>query len=1629
MSVQIKIDKPLINNRDEDSPKKRKSEIKELTIEEKYQKMTHKEHALKLPDTYIGSVEVHEDYMWVITTDPADFEDMDINAKLNNDDDDNTSEFQDEEFTNQSNADDDETSTKSTSSASIKPRLVMKKIQYVPGLYKIYDEILVNAIDHWTRMGEAIRTQGLIKEGKAEETREITLTMKFRAMKNLWVNIDQENNTITVKNDGNGVPVEFHKGEKVYVPEMVFSHFLTSGNYEGEDVNKIKIIGGKNGYGAKLTALYSNLFIIETVDAINGKKYRQEFRDNLEDISAPEITDSNGALPYTMITFCPDLQRFGLESMTDDVVALFRKRVYDASGWLAGVNVFYNNEKLPIRDFNQYVDMYLGPRGKEGRKRVSVKVNDRWELCATVSEDHEFQQVSLVNGIITTKGGRHVNYVADQISRKLAKEISTEKNKISHKVVRSNLWLFLRCVIENPSFDSQTKEALTSQVSKFGSKCDIKDDDIKKIGRCGISARAKLLSDFKETQTTKISDGKKIGRVVIPKLDDAYHAGKALSHRCTLVLTEGDSAKGFATTGLNALTPDQQRFWGVFPLKGKPLNVRDAKQEQIDRNTEIYNIKKALGLKGGEDYSGEEGIKKLRYGRVMILSDQDSVSGDTPLLLKNPQTNSIFIDTIDNISDKWIKYDRKEQSDSSFLVWSDNGWTRIKQVIRHRVYKKMYRVLSHTGVVDCTEDHSLMDTFGNEISPKECQINETQLLHSFPATFENMIQTSNKPKITEDEAYLLGTFFSNSRNHPYLGSILNRVRNFVDDNNQMFYNHEKKKKVPNFIYNSKKSIRRSFFNGVCGYRNQDRNLKNTSINIDGKIGAMGIFYLARSLGYQVFVDIRNKKSQTYSLTIFQGVKQQKNANVVKNVINLGYRMEYVYDLETENHHFHAGVGQMIVHNTDGYHIKGLIINFIHKFWPSLVQNNNFICTMVTPIVKSWKERKVGKFRKERYDIHKFYSENEYLKWKKSNNDGKGYTIRYYKGLGTSADKHKEPEECFRDMKVITFQDEGETRDHLGRLVRPSDKIIDLAFLKKNADLRKNWLLKADLDKVEDYNVERETYSEFFNNRMIHFSWADTYRSIPNLCDGLKPSQRKVLYTVLKNNIRKAWKVAQLTGKVGNETCYHHGEASLEGTIVNLAQDYIGSNNINLLDPEGKFGTRRANGKDHASARYIFTKMEYLTPLIFKKDDEKLYKYLDDDGTMVEPEWYLPVVPMVLINGCLGIGTGFSTYVPPYNPLDLTNYLRRMLMGKSLPEVDPIPWFRGYQGKIIKNPKNNGYVMTANYKINKDRVFVSELPPNICFDDYVETMKQYLKPPENGKNPTLLHKILKDVVSDPRKCTVDFVFVNGGLNKLLNDGLEFLEKDLKLRSNLSCRNMVLFDPNLQIRKYDSVYEILKSYYDIRLEFYDRRRKLLIGEFQFLHDRLSAKLRFITEVMEETLPIFRKTKTQIIEMLEKAKYPRFGSKYMPDNGLIIKNEQIIQDDDDITSNDDTSPTAIDLDSKDSNSPTYNYLLSMPFSSACQEVYDRLSMERDQLVEKLNWINGETPQSLWLTDLEEFENEYHDWMKEWYQRNGLKSPRKKRVVKIKTGSLIRRESSAQDDEETNNEEDESTTTVEDN
>ena len=1132
-----------------------------IDLAKKYQKKSDKQHVLDNPDTYIGSIEHISSEVFIYDNE---------NKKIKE-----------------------------------------KTINYIPGLYKLFDEGIVNCRDHIIRMQQLVSSSD---------------DKKNFIVNNINITISDDG-IVTLMNDGNGIDVSIHPEYKIWIPELIFGHLRTSTNY---DKSEKKIVGGKNGFGFKLVLIWSTWGKIETVDAKTGQKYVQEFKDNLNIIEKPTITKTK-IKPYTSVSFKPDFKRLNIEGFSDDFKALLKRRVYDiAAVSPKTVKVKYNNEVLQVKSFQDYIDLYIG--SKTETPRIYEEANERWEYAVCLAPKEEFTQVSFVNGIYTSKGGKHVDYIIGQIVKKLTTYIKEKKHiDVKPASIKEQLMIFVNCTIENPAFDSQTKDYLNTAVSNFGSSCDVSIKFIEKIAKMGVMSVACSLTEVKENKAVKKTDGSKCKTIRnIPKLVDANNAGTAKSKDCILILCEGDSAKSGIISGLSR---EDRNTIGVYPMKGKMFNIRGESVSKISENKEIYEIKQILGLEHGKNYTLGDVQSKLRYGKLLFMTDQD---------------------------------------------------------------------------------------------------------------------------------------------------------------------------------------------------------------------------------------------------------------------------------------------------LDGSHIKGLGINMIDSEWKSLIDVPEFIGYMNTPILKATK----GK------EVKEFYNNGEYDSWKSEEAvDSSKWNIKYYKGLGTSSSK--EFKEYFAKKKIVNFKSSENCRES-----------IDMVFNKKRANDRKDWLSNYDRNAYLNTSKNDVTYEEFIYNDMIHFSKYDNDRSIPNLCDGLKISLRKILYSGFKKNLKTEIKVAQFSGYVSEHSGYHHGEASLNGAIVGLAQNYIGSNNINLLHPSGQFGTRLQGGKDAASERYIFTYLNPLTRKIFSELDDPVLEYLADDGQFVEPVHYVPIIPMILVNGTKGIGTGFSTDIMCHNPIQIINYLEGKLEKISTTDLKTLliePYYKNFKGKIYPvDDSRKKYVIKGCYEmLGSDKIRVTELPIGTWTQDY----KEYLESLIDNKSAKGKTKSGDDYIKDfndmSTDLNVDFeiTFYPGILKKLISQkhdyGIEGIEKYLKLCTTQSTNNMHLFNEKEQLRKYENVYDIVDGYYDVRYRYYVKRKDYLIFKLNNELKVLSAKARFIQYNLDDKIDLRKKSKSEINSIMEKFEFD------LGDSG------------------------------------DYNYLVKMPMDSVSKENVEKLMKEHENKKAELESIQSSSIEVMWLKELGQLKIAYNEFL----------------------------------------------------
>lgn len=617
---------------------------------------------------------------------------------------------------------------------------------------------------------------------------------------------------------------------------------------------------------------------------------------------------------------------------------------------------------------------------------------------------------------------------------------------------------------------------------------------------------------------------------------------------------------------------------------------------------------------------------------------------------------------------------------------------------------------------------------------------------------------------------------------------------------------------------------------------------------------------------------------------------------------LGLKTGVVYNEKNLSSLRYGSIMLMMDADEDGSHIKGLVINFLYYFYPSLLQMDKFLKVLVTPVVKATKSN----------NILTFNNLSSYSAWKDNIDDLNKYKIKYYKGLGTSTSK--EAGEYFSGLDKHLQYIKSDTKQH------PHPQ-LDLAFKKKETDNRKEWLRQYNRDDRIEFIPNMEiSIKDFVNLELKHFSNYDNIRSLPSIADGFKPSQRKVIYGCLKKNLNEEMKVAQLSGYIAEHTSYHHGENSLIMTIINLAQDFVGSNNINLLMPNGQFGSRLAGGKDHSSARYIFTQLNPIIRLIIRKEDNGLLEYLDDDGFKIEPKNYYPVIPLILVNGADGIGTGFSTFIPNYNIKDLIDIIMEKLDNKKPKKLEP--YYHNHKTKIIKNGSDS-YISKGVYEIKDNKLYISELPIKSWTTRYKEFLEELIYPTNEYFSSINNQSSEKDVMFILKIKDIE------GIKKLINRvdtmGISDFERYLKLYDTFKISNMYVFNIDDDIKKYNSANKILDDFYEIRLQKYKERKEYLLKELEYELEYNNNKLKWLMMILNNEIDLRKLDNTDIIQLLKKKK----------------------------------------ISEKNGN---YDYLLSISIREMTKDNVSKLKDKINKIKSEIKDLQNKTPSMLWKDDLNE-------------------------------------------------------------
>lgn len=1519
------------------------------SIEDIYQRKTPVEHVLLRPGMYIGSVVRHKaEHSWIF-----DFE---------------------------------------------KGRMTKQpKLSYCPGLLKLFDEILVNACDNKQRDPSMSKLEVTIETS--------TKGAPF---------------SISVLNDGKGIPVALHAKEKVYVPDLIFGTLLTGSNFSSQtdkvkgvrggaaqDGSDLSMTGGQHGYGAKLTNIFSKEFTVETADCERGLLYKQTWRNNMMEREEPHISPLKSSLKkdYTRITFSPDLKRFDDGKMNENgvdegTIALMKRRVVDASGTSGsgapiGIKVSLNGVSIDATSFEEYCALYMPIPSLFNRNN-----NSSLETIAKLRDN------SIITGINSSVEGLKSSAAVSDMASGLSPEMAA---------INLSLMSYLRI---NKRLEIVVAPAGIRVSGSAGSSR--KDDETKQS----------------VTITPLISSETKMA---------AKTAAKKFSFRETEVFSAAD------LESYNA--PGSVSFMNSMhtPRGGTHVNVV---LEAVSRQLSEHIARRIRALKRGDD-DGLLKVVRHHLGSGFTGADLDiDASSVTPTLVR--QHIRLFVNA--------------RMEGPSFDSQSKEQLVSAPDVVVAALGGKMNDSSTTLGWLE------IPDKWIRQVADQPGGIADAVLGGILVRAGADLARSLKKAS--------RGGSDSKIRSIPKLEDA-------------------------NYAGSSRRA--------------HECTLIVTEGDSAKALAVAGLAVVGRDF-YGVF-PLRGKLLNVRDVSVKAALDNAEVASLVA-ILGLDFKKSYAGQSSAERGLRYGRVMIMADQDVDGSHIKGLLINLFHTYWPQLLANagegSGFLEQFITPIIKARQGEKV---------VREFFSIRDFETWRKGGrvaatissstappavsskvggSTGKGkknmsfdvnaslnkqqagaftltepgealrgrWTIKYYKGLGTStsAEGRTYFSSLQRHRKPFIW---GGSLD---------GSTIDMAFNKDRVEDRKAWIssssafgtqsstidstannssssvsssssLPSSYHPAQQSFVEFESISfgAFINQELIEFSLADLVRSIPSVLDGLKPSQRKVLWACFKRaganrtvklsptttddydgpddamvgssasssesdpsaissaisassaSVGSEIKVAQLAGYVAEHTAYHHGEASLTATIVAMAQDFVGSNNLNLLQPLGQFGTRLQGGKDAASARYIFTKLSPLARLLFPSADDDLILRRDDDGQLVEPVTFLPIIPLVLVNGASGIGTGWSTGVPMYHPLRVTDAIVAALdrgwhqvseTESSLTTMSPpfelLPWWRGFRGEIDARSGDDGYVTHGIATIEEGEasegagvsVRIRELPIGRWTEDY----KTFLQ--------GLVHdNVLKSFREYHTESSIDFKLqlAPEAIDKLaLNSGAwsgarveESLRRFFKLSSSLSTRNMHLFDVNGRIRRYTSPWGIVQDFMPPRGAAYAARRIKLEGSYSEQLLRAQARARFLSDVVSGRLILNRRPRGDLEAELWSRGYPTSSSFEGGGANDLINNTSASNTSPNIPSN---MKHLLDvnlllrysassrLSLKVSDLPSihqhqlpesfprsaYDYLLSLPLSQLTSESLQRTNKLASDTALSLASIRSTSPEAMWKSDL---------------------------------------------------------------
>lgn len=1400
-------------------------------------------------------------------------------------------------------------------------RICKQTIKTSPAVLRIFIEILSNALDNATRS----------KKTKTPCTR-------------IDVTIDPVSGETSIWNDGEVIPIELHETEKVYNHTLVFGHLLTGSNYDDEEE---RILAGRNGLGATACAIFSTQFTVEGCDPKNKKTLTQTWTNNLRDTDGPTVKPTKETKGYTKVTWFPDFERFELSAYTDDIVNQYTRYVIDAA-MLSKVAVTLNGVDIPVNSLSSYANLYIPETTVDATEKLYIKTTDAEVL---VMPSLDYQPISFVNGIYTRLGGQHVDAWAEALFRPFVdkfngkdkekdKDKKTTKKATAPKIniadVRQFFRLFVVSTVVRPEFNGQDKEKLESPTIA----AEVKKTHITAIGKWSVMEDIQNIIRTKELLALKKTEKKKRGTIVtVEGYDPANNAGGKQSKNCSLILCEGLSAKTYAVAGIEkGVFGRSGRDWfGILPLRGKLLNTRNATPTQIAGNKVITDLIQVIGLHYDADYKDPTSFDSLNYGKVILLTDADTDGIHIEGLILNfisslfPSLLEREVNFLVSMKTPICRVFNKGKKTGDLIFYDERNFKRWMSQQTKKVETKYYKGLGSSKPED------VPDTFGKKMVNYISDVDSGMHLNK---VFHKKFADARKDWLGQYDSQSTVFCLDNMAEHCDMN-----ITDFVNEEMIKFSHADCARSIPSIIDGLKVSQRKILYAAFkrklkytgqslkvaqlggytaehSNYHHGEANLFNTIIGMaQDFVGSNNIPLLYRD-GQFGCLD-----PETEVLMWDGSVKKAKNVRVGDKLIgDNGQPRTVLCMISGIDDMYTVNQGYAKPYKVSSQHI--LTLRYVpHKtvrhLSPTQIKVKYFDqkpCTKIFTGDTDLYER-VHLFLDTISEIDVFdISVHDFLGYSRTEQDD-FTSVRnecsinwdHHPTLTSAYDFGLKIKEGVQIPAEYMYSSESARLNLLAGYLDSTYVTINAKSVFITKDMTHQTVFNQILYIVKSLGFDAEISS--IQTRITLFIHGDITR-IP---------QKKYSCSNLMDP-------GMINGKI---SIVPTGAGPFVGWSVDDNERFL------LGDFTVTHNSRISGGDDAASARYIFTKFDALTELIFRTEDEPLLTQVNDDGDLCEPEHYVPIIPMILVNGSIGIGTGWSCKVPCYNPLDVIACVRTWIKNDGeiiienpddntmmcmLPELTP--WYMGFKGTIEQSGENR-FITQGVVKpgTKSGTIDVTELPIGTWTDDFKTACEELvqtkqIKDLKLYSSPTDVHFTMTPVTND---CTIE---------------------SLKLYSYLYTGNMVMFTEKNQLHKYNTVDEIVDDFCKVRFDYYIKRKeyqiKILEQELRFLGN----KERFITEVVEGTLEVRNIAEEALVSELETRGY-------------------------------DKNPKKEEAEDGGSGSQGYEYLLRLHIRTLTAEKVREIKNDLISTKKRLEALNATSEQTVWLEELNELEIAYKKWI----------------------------------------------------